>query len=71
MNTLLGILTHLNTGPTHFKFSDNVYDLFSMNWCPLFSILGISINYQTNFLQVSDLVSDFEEFINNGQLWLF
>ena len=39
---------------------------FSINLSPLFTILGISVNYQTQFLQVSDMVPDFQECIYRG-----
>ena len=39
---------------------------FSINLSPLFTILGISVNYQTKFLQVSDMVPDFQECIYRG-----
>ena len=39
---------------------------FSINLRSLFTILGISVNYQTKFLQVSDMVPDFQEWIYRG-----
>ena len=44
---------------------------FSTNLNPLFIILGISVNYQTKFLQVSDMVPDFQECIDRGVTLIF
>ena len=58
--------TVLDTGPTHFNLLEDVYHSFFIILSPLFSIFGIGINYQTKFPQVSDMVPDLKEFINNG-----
>ena len=56
--------TVFDTEPTHVKLSNNVnQSFFSINPCPLLTISGISIDYQTKFPKVSDMVLDLQEFI--------
>ena len=67
IHTLLGILRLfliLNLHIWNFQITCTIH--FSIILSPLFSFLGISVNYQTKFLQVSDMVPDFQEFIYRG-----
>ena len=63
MHTLLEIL---DIRPTHLKLSNYMNNSFFLSIYVLYSNIILGVNCKTKFLQVSDMVTEFQDIINRG-----